>query len=422
MSGNDGDTVEPTTPTEKTEHQQRMELAKQFLEQQAQIQEDMRKQQAIIFQQLGLSMNEMENTTLEPQDEALDGHARKKRKIDEVYNGNEGSGSSLLLTEPQDGDGNLWDVRDELSNHPTTNEVEILGSNEGNGFGELSEQELEVQASSIYRDMLDQVQEELGDPLSSTLANACKRTFGQAVLDKKVKEKLDKLVKIPKNMTIMKTPKLNTEIYIRLRDVCRQKDEAAMNKQKDITRAVVPLLKALDEVSAAKSVMQNNVNQRNKDTHPPTKLEKDLFQKLNNADSSIQQCYKLLNYHLTDSVRKRKYSVCSSLGKVFSSFAGIKEVKTEENEFLFSEDTMKKMKSDLKKIQVHGSKNVRGSGKTSRGHFQGHSNFNNQNNNNNNHNSNHNNGYQSSRGNFHNNNNRNRNNNNSNYRGRRGRR
>ena len=74
-------------------------------------------------------------------------------------------------------------------------------------------------------------------------------------------------------MTIMKTPKLNTEIYIRLRDVCRQKDEAAMNKQKDITRAVVPLLKALDEVSAAKSVMQNNVNQRNKDTHPPTKLE-----------------------------------------------------------------------------------------------------------------------------------------------------
>ena len=76
--------------------------------------------------------------------------------------------------------------------------------------------------------MLAQVQEELGEPLSSTLANACKRTFGQAVLDKQIKDKQDKLVKIPRNMTIMKTPKLNTEIYIRLRDVCRQKDEASM--------------------------------------------------------------------------------------------------------------------------------------------------------------------------------------------------
>ena len=266
--------------------------------------------------------------------------------------------------------------------------------------------------------MLDQIQEELGEPLSSTLANACKRTFGQAVLDKDTKEKMDKQIKIPRNMTVMKTPKLNSEIYIRLRDVCKQKDEAAMNRHKDVTRAVVPLLKALDEVSAAKNLMQNNVNQRNKTTHPPTQFEKDLFKKLNNADSQMQQSYKLINYFLTDCVRKRKYSVCSSLGKVFSSYAGIKEVRPEGSEFLFVDDTIKKMKSDLKTVQLQASKNARGSGKSSRGHFQGNSNYNSNHNNQNNYRNNHNsnNGYQP-RGNYHNYN-RNRNNN----RGRRGRR
>ena len=216
-------------------------------------------------------------------------------------------------------------------------------------------------------------------------------------------------------MTIMKTPKLNPEIYIKMRDICKQKDEAAMNRQRDVTRAVIPLLKALDEVSAAKNLMQNNVNQRDKTTNPPTRFEKDLFQKLNDADSAIQQSYKLLNYHLTDGVRKRKYSVCASLGKVFSSYAGIKEVRSEGSEYLFTDDTIKKMKSDLKYINTQVSKNARGSGKSSRGHFRGNNYNNNQNNNNyrnhNNINNNNNNNYQSSRGNYHNNNNKNRNNN-----------
>ena len=72
------------------------------------------------------------------------------------------------------------------------------------------------------------------------------------------------------------------------------------------------------------------------------------------------------------------FPTCASLGKVFSSFAAIKEQKTEEDEFLFTEDTVKKMKSDLKKLPVQASKNFQGSGKSTRGHFHG----NNSNNNN----------------------------------------
>ena len=63
-------------------------------------------------------------------------------------------------------------------------------------------------------------------------------------------------------MTIMKTPKLNTEICIRLKDVPKQKVDAVVNKHKDITRAVVPLSQALDGVASAKTIMQQEIQKR----------------------------------------------------------------------------------------------------------------------------------------------------------------
>ena len=62
----------------------------------------------------------------------------------------------------------------------TTDSLEDTGE-------ELNEQELEDLVSSTYKSMLDTVEEELGDPISNALANACKRTFGQVILDANVK-------------------------------------------------------------------------------------------------------------------------------------------------------------------------------------------------------------------------------------------
>jgi hypothetical protein len=76
---------------------------------------------------------------------------------------------------------------------------------------------------------------------------------------------------------------------------------------------------------------------RNKTENPLTKFEKDLYNKLNEIDSATQKCYKVLNYHLTDCARKRKYSVCGSLGKSFSTFAALKEPKTDTGDFLFKD-------------------------------------------------------------------------------------
>ena len=54
---------------------------------------------------------------------------------------------------------------------------------------------MEDLASSQYREMLIQVAEELGEPVSSTLASASKHTFGKVVLDKDTKEKWTSLSK-----------------------------------------------------------------------------------------------------------------------------------------------------------------------------------------------------------------------------------
>ena len=104
--------------------------------------------------------------------------------------------------------------------------------------GDIGDLDLEVVLSSKYQLMLDQTEEELGDPLSSELAKVCAKAWGQARLDKEKKKELVKDVRVPSNCLIMKTPKLNTEIYVRLGENHQSKDRAAQERQKDLTKAV----------------------------------------------------------------------------------------------------------------------------------------------------------------------------------------
>ena len=64
------DALTDTTPTNTSEeHQEKMALAKQFLGEQARIVEDMKRQQAALFAQLGLSATDIGGDG--PTDEAL---------------------------------------------------------------------------------------------------------------------------------------------------------------------------------------------------------------------------------------------------------------------------------------------------------------------------------------------------------------
>ena len=85
--------------------------------------------------------------------------------------------------DPLDGDGLLTSHHDELEDEEEE---------------QMTPEERENLATGQYQSMLDTVKEEMGEPISDALANACKRTFGQVFLDAKVKEDLMKSIKIPR--------------------------------------------------------------------------------------------------------------------------------------------------------------------------------------------------------------------------------
>lgn len=327
---------------------------------------------------------------------------RKRRRIDDedltqnVYQSHDDEHDGLSLhPDPEDAldlvesddddhdEGNLGNHRD-LSDMSDPNALANKSATlEQDSQNVLSEQEMEGLMTSKYKSMLDQVEEELGKPLSVSLATACKRTWNLAKLDAKKKEKLLKDVKIPSNMKRMKTSKLNSEIYIRMRDNGRDKDEAAANRQREVTRAAIPLLQAIDKVNELQATFLERAK-RDQEKKPLTTFEKSAYNKLNEIHELGQKSYSVLNYFITDNTRKRKFSACANLGKNFTSFASIKEDDSGENDFLFGEEVMKKMKSDLKKLPVKpsSSKNVNNFGKSPRSYSSG-----------NNYNNNYNNGY-----------------------------
>ena len=406
------------TPDEIT-HEENVLVAKKFFEEQNIVMMEMRKQQELLMQKLGVNMADLTQVEIQSPPN------KKRKRNEDTPSSSQKSGSSL---ESQERGSLEYDISDELSNDDSAKaidkgeDINLTGrrDNLDDDNDEMTEEELEDLATGTYKSMLDTVEEELGEPINDALANACKRTFGQVILDAKVKEELLKSIKIPRNMKMMKPPKMNTEMYIRLNNIGKDKDEAAVNRQTEVTKAMVPLLRALGKVTEAKDLMKKNAK-RDKNAHPLTQYEKDAYEKLNDVAELGQKCYNVLNYFLTDNTRKRRYTVCHGLGSTFGSFPGIKQTPTEETEFLFNEDIMKKMKSDLKKLPVQAprhSKNWRGSGKSTRS-FQSGNNYNRYDNNPNRNNGNNNyNNYNSNRNNNNQNNNRNnnfRNNNNNQF-------
>ena len=246
----------------------------------------------------------------------------------------------------------------------------------------MSTEEFESTMIAKHQIMLEQVEEKLGDPVSSHLEKAFKKTWNTAVLDHKKKEKMLKDILIPSNMKCMKTPKLNSEIFIRMGNVGRDKDESSANRQKELTRATIPLLRSMDKMFEVQMAFLERAK-RDQTKHPLTTFEKTSYKKLQEAYDESQRAYTVLNYFLTDNTRRRKYSAFCSLGKDFTSLASVKEEEIDadsrdDKEYLFGEDIMSKMNSQLKKMPIRpaSSKNVRNSGQSHRGQNSGNNNRN----------------------------------------------
>ena len=283
--------------------------------------------------------------------------AKKKKNTDEE----EGAGTS----QPQDEEITVHVSDAERNDLELQEDVEEDAWNEINARNTSNVEEKanddidnEHISGSRYQVLLEQTEEVMGEPIDDNLAKVCEKTWGKAKLSKDKKKKMLEEVKIPGNCKILKSPKLNSEIYIRLLENAQSKDRAAQDKQKDIARATIPILEAIGEVAQVEDLLLKAGGK-----------EKSLVKKVNGILPTLQKSIAILNYSFTETTRKRKYDATTALGKQFKPFA---QGESSE-EFLFDEATMKKMKSELKALKPKGadfgSKNGQSFGKTQRSHY-----------------------------------------------------
>ena len=203
--------------------------------------------------------------------------------------------------------------------------------------GDDADEEEAAALAEKYKDMLSQAEEKMGPPLKASLAKLCGDTWGKAVLDQDKKKELMKEVEIPKNCTIMKTPKLNTEVYVRLYDSGRDKDKEKMAWQTKLAKATIPLFKSIGKLEEAQRTLTNEWKSRKaagKSTHA-TKAEREVYNVLEGIYPLLMQSMRILNYGFTETTRERKYDVCNLLGDTFQQFASTSK---SSKDFLFDDD------------------------------------------------------------------------------------
>ena len=218
----------------------------------------------------------------------------------------------------------------------------------GKGESKESEQENsddeDEEANSRYEDLLASTVEKMGQPIENDLADVCSKIWGKALSSDNKKDDF-KGILIPSNCKKMKTPRLNTEVYIKLLEGPQNKDRAAQTRQKDTAKAAVPILQAMVELKKTEKTLKRSIK---KGQGPATKEVAEAYDNIKTISPMLQRSLKVLNYTFSETMRKRKYDVCTSLGRHFKPFA----TSDSSEESLFDEDTIKKMKSELKLLKT----------------------------------------------------------------------
>ena len=243
--------------------------------------------------------------------------------------------------------------------------------------------------------------------------------WGKVQLASKTKTAIQEKIQIPANCASMKAPRLNTEVYIRIYENTANKDRAMMDRQKDIAKAAVPVLKAMGELGAISDRLEKSIKAKGKEN--VDEAEATIYRGVKKSLDELENSILMLNYNFTETTRRRKFDVCQALGAQFRPYA----TSDDSGEYLFGIETLKLMKSELKKVGVKAkksdqTKNYQASGKTHRSSpgnrftpYRNPNHYNNQYNNRGNQNNRNSNNYS-------NNNNNNNNNQNRNHQSRRG--
>ena len=243
--------------------------------------------------------------------------------------------------------------------------------------------EIERNLGSKYQELLDQTEEVLGDPISQDLADVCKKVWGQSVLTAEKKKQLFKGLEVPQNCQVLKAPRLNTKMYIRLNENAQTKDKGAQERQKGLSRAAIPLLQGMGSVDEAQIALHKQyplfkepktLEEAKKQLKEAKAHAQAAYEATNVIRQKIQKSVSVLAYAFTQTTKKRKQDICWALGKEFSAYA--QDTKTGEEE-LFPEEAIKAMKTELNAVKPKGqrdstaSKNLSSFGKTHRGQSMG---------------------------------------------------
>jgi hypothetical protein len=297
------------------------------------------------------------------QEDVVQLHISPGEEIEDA-NESEDDGDDVWRTQPMHGKSLLGDG--ELGDQGTEDSLE----------GEDSERNL----GSKYQELLDQTEEVLGDPISEDLAEVCKKVWGQSVLTTEKKKQLFKGLDIPQNCLVLKAPRLNTKVYIRVNENAQTKDKGAQERQKGLSRAVIPLLHGMGDLDKTQIALHKQY-QSLKEPKTLEEAKKQIklakaqaqaaYESTNEVRLRMQKSVSVLAYVFTQTTKKRKQDICWALGKEFSAYA--QDTKTGEED-LFPEDAIKAMKAELKAVKPKGqkesstySKNSTSFGKTHRG-------------------------------------------------------
>ena len=216
----------------------------------------------------------------------------------------------------------------------------------------------EANLGSEFQDLLDSTEEVVGDPVDPILASVLEQTWGKCLLSAEKRKELWKGIDIPSNCKILKAPDLNTKIQIRIVDNAWKKDRAARDRQKGLSRAAIPALYGMGNLSKTKADLAKcyklsasepkTLDEAKKCLEAIKKHTKDAHEMMTNTSKKLQQTVRVLAYDYTATTKKRKLDVCSALGTAFNPYS--QDTKTSE-EYLFNDDTMKLMKNELNAIK-----------------------------------------------------------------------
>ena len=260
----------------------------------------------------------------------------------------------------------------------------------------MTDEQLEAVMGSKYADIGGQAAEKVGDPVKNTVAAVCKRTWGRALLDKDKKEELLKGLDVPSNCKGMIAPKLNLSIGIRLNENATTKDAANQAKQTGIIKSTIPLyyamgdtddvMELLDKQNALIKKSPNNLEEVKDMRRKMLSMNVKIKSLMNKQRDRLHKSVMVSNYNYTEISRRRKQDVCNALGDTFKPFASEAPTnKATSGTYLFDEETMKRMHTDLRKLpakqKTYGAsaKNGKYSDKSRRSGFQGQYNKRNQN-------------------------------------------